>query len=229
MHFFIVARDINKLFFFIFASIINLIIINMKKTLLALFILFSAVLTVKAQDDELLPRFSAGFGVGVTTGPQHSGFPAAGSLGLKLEYPITSSPVCITASVAYQFYGSKDGYNYSYGNNTTGALVSFVPVMVGARVYSGKLFFEGDAGASFNLNSAHKYTDKSVALALSPSIGYGFRFGSSQRIGLDLSLSYETRLESGKEPSDYSLVSPYINKYGSYNLVAFHVAFSLGL
>jgi hypothetical protein len=205
----------------------------MKKTLLSLAILFCAVLTVKAQDDDLLPRFSAGFGVGVTTGPQHSGFPAAGSLGLKGEYPIAGSPVCITASVAYQFYVSKDGYNYSYnstyGDNTTGSIASFVPVMVGARVYSGKLFFEGDAGASFNLNSAHTYTNQSVALALSPSIGYGFRFGSSQKIGLDLSLSYETRLEKTQTPSDLTVVSPYISGYGSYNLVAFHVAFSLGL
>jgi hypothetical protein len=204
----------------------------MKKTLLAVFILFSAVLTVKAQDDELLPRFSAGFGVGATVGPQSSGLPAAGSVALKLEYPIASSPVCITASTAYQFYVSKDGYSAQYTNGdsyTSGAIASFVPVMVGARIYSGKLFFEGDVGASFNLNSAKAYTAKKVAPILSPSIGYGFRFGSEQKIGLDLSLSYETRLESSKEPSDYSLVSPYINKYGSYNLVAFHVAFSLGL
>ncbi|WP_184550604.1 hypothetical protein [Mucilaginibacter sp. FT3.2] len=209
----------------------------MKKTLLALFVLISAVLTVKAQNfgggDDYLPRISAGFGVGGTIGPQSSGFPAGGSVGLKLEYPIASSAVCITASAAYQFYVSKDGYSYSYnstyGDNTTGSIASFVPVMVGARIYSGKLFFEGDAGASFNLNSAHACTDKSVALALSPSIGYGFRFGSSEKFGLDLSLAYETRLESSKTPADYTLVSPYLTKYGSYNMIALHVAFSLGL
>jgi hypothetical protein len=205
----------------------------MKKTLLSIAILLCAVLTVKAQDDDLLPRFSAGFGVGVTTGPQHSGFPAAGSVGLKGEYPIAGSPVCITASAAYEFYVSQDGYSASsdsnYGNYITGAIASFVPVTIGARVYVNKLFFEGDVGASFSLNSAHSTTDKSVAPILSPSIGYGFRFGSSQKIGLDLSLSYETRLESNKTPSDYSLVNPYITNYGAYNLVAFHVAFSLGL
>ncbi|QEC75637.1 hypothetical protein [Mucilaginibacter ginsenosidivorax] len=205
----------------------------MKKTLLSLAILICAVLTVKAQDDDLLPRFSAGFGVGVTTGPQHSGFPAAGSVGLKGEYPIAGSPVCITASVAYQFYVSSDGYNYSYNSNygesTTGTIASFVPVMAGARVYVNKLFFEGDVGASFNLNSGKSYTAQKVAPILSPSIGYGFRFGSSQKIGLDLSLSYETRLEKTQTPSDPSTVSPYISGYGAYNLVAFHVAFSLGL
>jgi hypothetical protein len=218
---------------FYFRPIINLITINMKKTLLAVFILFSAVLTVKAQDDELLPRFSAGFGVGATTGPQHLGFPAAGSVALKGEYPIASSPVCVTASVGYQFYVSSDGYNYNYNSNygesTTGSIASFVPVMVGARVYVSKLFFEGDVGASFNLNSGKSYTAKKAAPILSPSIGYGFRFGSSQKIGLDLSLSYETRLEKTQIPSDPSIVNPYINGYGSYNLVAFHVAFSLGL
>ena len=208
----------------------------MKKTLLAVFILISAVLTVKAQDDELLPRFSAGFGVGGTIGTQASGYPAGGSVGLKLEYPLASSPVCITASAAYQFYVSKDGYNYSYnstyGENTTGSIASFAPVMLGARVYVGKLFFEGDAGASFNLNSTHaNYTGKTVALALSPSIGYGFRFGSEQKIGLDLSLAYETRLESNKDIiyNDSISSSSYITRYGGYNMIAFHVAFSLGL
>lgn len=212
----------------------------MKKTLLALLVLICAVLTVKAQGygggNDYLPRFSAGFGVGGTIGSQSSGYPAGGSVGLKFEYPIASSNVCITASAAYQFYVSKDGYSYNYdsnyGDNTTGSIASFAPVMVGARIYAGKLFFEGDAGASFNLNSAHaNYTNKNVALALSPSIGYGFRFGSSEKFGLDLSLAYETRLESSKDISfDNSLSGDtYISKYASYNMIALHVAFSLGL
>jgi hypothetical protein len=208
----------------------------MKKALLFCFVLVASVLTVKAQsDDELLPRFSAGFGIGGTVGPNSGGFPVGGSVGVKGEYPIAGSPVCITGSVAYQFFASKDGFSTGYnsyeGNYTSGALASFVPVMVGARVYSGKLFFEGDAGASFNLNSTHaNYTGSNVALALSPSIGYGFRFGSSQKIGLDLSLSYETRLESNKAFADDNIqYSSYLTHYGSYNLIAFHVAFSLGL
>jgi hypothetical protein len=155
-----------------------------------------------------------------------------GSVGLKLEYPLHQARYVLPHLPLTNFMYQKMVilcYNIPMVIVIPRAIASFVPVMVGARIYSGKLFFEGDVGASFNLNSAKAYTAKTVAPILSPSIGYGFRFGSEQKIGLDLSLSYETRLESSKEPSDYSLVSPYINKYGSYNMVAFHVAFSLGL
>ncbi len=209
-------------------------IYNMKKTLLFFFMLLGAVITVKAQsDDNAMPRFSAGFNVGPSVGHQSGGFPAGFGVAAKLENPIASSPVSLTGSLGYEGFVSKDGYYTGYssynGNYSAGALASFIPVMIGARVYAGKIFFEGDAGASFNINGTHSYyTDKPVALVLSPSIGYGFRFGSSQRFGLDLSVSYQTRLESNK---DYNYIDnpSYITSYGSYSLVAINVAFSLGL
>jgi len=212
----------------------------MKKNLLALLVLICAFISANAQsfkgDAEHTPRLSAGFGSGVTIGSHSGEYPTAGSVAVKLEYPITSSPVSITVSAAYQFYVSKYGYyfgndNYE-GSYTNGSFASFAPVMLGARVYAGKLFFEGAAGASFNLNSIHSnYTGNTVALALSPGIGYGFRFGSSQKFGLDLSLAYETRLESSKSIfyNDGMGNSYAAGAYGSYNLLACHVAFSMGL
>jgi hypothetical protein len=93
-----------------------------------------------------MPRLSAGFGVGVTTGPQSGSFPTGTSLGLKFEYPIASSPVSITASAAYNIFISKNGYYFGYnsynGSYINGSIASFIPVMVGARVYAGKLFFK---------------------------------------------------------------------------------------
>ncbi|WP_295717206.1 hypothetical protein [Mucilaginibacter sp.] len=213
----------------------------MKKNLLALVVLLCAVVSANAQsfggDADRTPRLSAGFGAGGTIGSHSGDYPAAGSVDVKLEFPIASSPVSITASAAYTFFVSKDGYYFGYnsneGNYSSGSLASFAPVMLGARVYAGKLFFEGAAGASFNLNSNHSdYTSKTVALVLSPSIGYGFRFGSSQKFGLDLSLAYETRLESNKSIILYNdgMGNSYTaGGYGNYNQIACHVAFSLGL
>lgn len=214
----------------------------MKKTLLALFVLTCAVISANAQSfrggAERTPRFSAGFGNGATIGSHYGDYPTAGSVDVKLEYPLASSPVSITVSAAYQFYVSKyssffgySSYSSSYGSSYR-SLASFAPVMLGARVYAGKLFFEGAAGASFNLNSIHSnYTGQTVALALSPGIGYGFRFGSSRKFGLDVSLAYETRLESSKSIIyNDGMGNSYVDgAYGNYNQVACHVAFSLGL
>jgi hypothetical protein len=210
----------------------------MKKNLLALLVLLCAVVSAKAQSfgggAQRTPRLSAGFGTGVTIGSYSADYPTGGSLDVKLEFPIASSPVSITASAAYAFFLSKNGdyFGYNSYNGNYSSLISFVPVMLGARVYAGKLFFEGAAGASFNLNSSHSdYTGKTVALVLSPSIGYGFRFGSSQKFGLDVSLAYETRLESSKSILyDDGMGNTYVGgAYGNYNQIACHVAFSLGL
>ena len=210
----------------------------MKKNLLALLILLCAVVSAHAQSfgggPERTPRLSAGFGSGVTIGSHSGDYPAGGSVNVKLEFPIASSPVSITASAAYAFFVSKDGYYFGYSsyNDNYGSLASFAPIMLGARVYAGKLFFEGAAGASFNVNSNHSdYTSKTVALVLSPGIGYGFRFGSSQKYGLDVSLAYETRLESSKSIlyNDGMGNSYVVGGYGNYSQIACHVAFSLGL
>jgi hypothetical protein len=210
----------------------------MKKILLALLVLICAVVSANAQSfgggAQRTPRLSVGFGSGATIGSHSGDFPTGGSVDVKLEFPIASSPVSITASAAYAFFVSKNGYYLGY-NSYSGnysSLASFAPVMLGARVYAGKLFFEGAAGASFNLNSNHSdYTSKTVALVLSPGIGYGFRFGSSQKFGLDVSLAYETRLESSKSILyNDGMGNTYVaGGYGNYNQIACHVAFSLGL
>ncbi len=213
-----------------------LILNNMKKTLLALVVLVGLAFSAHAQvpgEGGSGVRVGAGFGVGVTVGPHATDYPAAGQINLHLEIPVGEDmPLSILLKTGYTFYVSKDGYSYNSRYGTTGSIVSFVPAQVGVRVYVGKLFFQGDVGASFNLNSSTStYTGKKTALLVSPGIGYGFRFGDSDKFGVDLSLAYESRLEKTQSVTYEDEFGNTVTGtgYGNYNQVAFHVAFSLGL
>lgn len=192
----------------------------MKKVLLVLTVLFTTVFFAHAQQEGMMPRFSVGGSIGVTTGPESSYYPAALGLNLKGEIPLGQSPVSFVASSGLSMFVSKDGYYAGYYNGdsySTGSVAVFLPVQIGLRAYVGKIFFEGDAGASFNLNSpSENFTSKSTALLLTPAVGYAFRFGREQKFGVDVSVAYDTRLESSN------------NGYGSYNQIAVKAAFSIG-
>ncbi|WP_448702452.1 hypothetical protein ACFGVR_08875 [Mucilaginibacter sp. AW1-3] len=191
----------------------------MKKTLLVLALLFSIYFTASAQDDALQPRVSLGAGFGAAVGGNTAYYPVGIQLNVKFEYPLSDSQLAIVAGTGFSFFTAANGYNYtadSYGSTTTGDIATFVPVQLGARYYISKLFIEGDAGASFNLGSTASVPVTKTAVVLTPSVGYGFRFGSSQRAGLDLSVGYDARLST---PANGA----------SFNQVFFKVAFSLGL
>jgi hypothetical protein len=176
-------------------------------------------------------KLNAGFGIGGTIGTHASNYPVAGQIHLGMEIPVSEEiPVSVMLGAGYTFFVSKDGYSASYnsreGGTSTGSLVSFVPLTVGARFYAGQLFFQGDVGLSFNLNPTHAdYTGKNTGVIVAPSVGYGFKFGD--KIGLDLSLAYEARTERAQE--NVTTTNPYVTSYGGYNQVAFHLAFSYAL
>jgi len=198
----------------------------MKKSLLLFAVLFSAAFSVYAQDYEPTPAISAGFSAGATVGAHSGEFPVAGGVHISFEYPFANQ-LSLMVTTGYTFYVSGNGYtvNYDeYGSQTTGELVSFIPVTAGLRYYvANKLFIQGDAGASFNLNSANYYTNKKkVALLVSPGIGYAVGFGST-RYGLDLSLAYDARIESAGDVNSSGYNT------GSYNSVVFRLAFRFGL
>jgi hypothetical protein len=215
----------------------------MKKTLLALVVLVCAALTSYAQvpgEGGSGLRISGGFGVGGTIGHNASDYPVASGVNLNLEIPTSGDlPLSILLKTGYTGFISKDGYStgYSsdYGSYSYGSIVSFIPLQIGARVYVNKLFFEAAAGASFCINSdPSAYTSKKTALLVTPAIGYGWRFGYSEKFGLDLSLAYEARIEPTR-----SITTSYddgegnsidiTTATGAYNQVALRVAFSFGL
>lgn len=198
------------------------------KTTLAFVVLIGAILSVRAQTNySTHPRLSAGLIYGATVGPASDNYTYASGFLLKYESPIKSSPVSLTLTTGYSFFIPQTRY-FSYINPGNGSgthvnysAAAFIPLEIGARVYvANKLYFEGNIGASLNVNSPHKYyTNKTVALLVSPNLGYSFRFGSSGKTGLDLSIGYENRFE--RASLDYY--------QGSYGRFALSVAFSLGL
>lgn len=214
----------------------------MKKNLLALVVLVCAALTSYAQvpgEGSSGLRISGGFNVGGTIGHNASDYPVASGVNLNLEIPVNEEiPLNFILKTGYTGFISKDGYSTGYSNGVSysyGSIVSFVPAQIGVRVYVNKLFFEGAAGASFCINSdPSAYTSKKTALLVSPAIGYGWRFGYSEKFGLDLSLAYEARIEPTRETTtnydDGSGFSTSITtSTGAYNQVALRVAFSFGL
>ncbi len=195
----------------------------MKKILLLSVLLVGFAYSTFAQNyyDEPSPKISAGFGFGAAVGPYSGAYPAAGSLNVKFEYPISDSKVNIIFTTGYTFYVSSNGYStgvyyddYGSESYSSGSLVSFIPVEIGIKAFVyNRIFVEGDVGASFNINSSSSdYTNKKVALIYSPSAGYSIPFGST-KFGVDLSLGYENRLETG----------------GGYSQIAFKAAFNFSL
>lgn len=198
---------------------INSTLINMKKKLLLLAMLIGAAFTTYAQNDDSSPKIGVGFSIGAAVGSNAAYYPVASGVHVKFEYPVNSSPLSITLSAGYTFYVSSDGYNYNsdgYGDSySSGSLLSFVPVTVGAKYYvANKLYLEGDVGASFNLNSSDENGKpiSSVSPIAAPYVGYTIPFGST-RASVDLSLGYEASPQTG----------------GGYNQALFKATFNFGL
>ena len=89
-------------------------------------------------------------------------------------------------TTGYTFYSSDEGYydgGYGYGYDgyyggdyVSSYVAAFIPVELGLKAYLfKKLFIEGNAGVSFNVNTyPHDYTNKTTAFMYSPGIGYSF-------------------------------------------------------
>lgn len=193
----------------------------MKSITLALLVFLLSFTAAFAQNVAHVPRITAGFSTGIVTGDARHSFPVSFGIEGRYEIPVTNSQLSVMVSGGFSLLPS-DYYDNDYFGNQSGiyynsgfhSLQAFLPVQVGARLYQKKLFFELNAGASFKLNDNSPSTS-SVTPMISPALGYGFRFGSSQRYGIDLSLRYDARIEG--------------NGGSSFNQVALHTAFSFGL
>jgi hypothetical protein len=188
----------------------------MKKTLLLLVFLCIAALNSFAQHGSTT-KLSAGFDLGVPVGPASSTYGGTDGVSLKLEVPVIT-PLNITLTTGYTGYvtkgGFSTGYDSYYGSYTNGAIASFIPLEAGAKVYvSRKFFIEGDFGASFNINSDYTlYTGQKVGLIYAPILGMSIPLGSLKS-SVDVSLRYESRIETGY----------------NFSQVAARAAFSFGL
>ncbi|HTD40114.1 MAG TPA: hypothetical protein VK671_05800 [Mucilaginibacter sp.] len=176
----------------------------MKRTLLSLIILFIAASNSFAQDNAA-PKIGGGFDVGIPVGPASSTYEVTGGVTVKAEFPVATQ-FSITATTGFMGYVTKGGYSTGYyynsydgsGSYSNGSVASFIPLEAGARFYvSSKFYVEGDLGASFNINSnSADFTNKKTALIYAPMAGMSIPFGAS-RASVDVSLRYESRLETG--------------------------------
>ncbi|WP_259070930.1 hypothetical protein HDF24_22950 [Mucilaginibacter sp. X4EP1] len=198
----------------------------MRKTVLLVIISVATALGAYAQQRTTLPQFSIGFNPGVAIGPVSSVYPVAGELSLRLVYPLSTSPVSLIFTTGYTFYTSSaysvgadfGGFGVGYGGYSDsyyGSTASFIPVMAGVKIYvAHSVFIEGDAGASFNVNTyPGDYTGRTTAFIYSPGAGYTIPLGRRGRNSADFGLFYENRVEPG----------------GGYTQIAAHVAYNFGL
>ena len=170
-------------------------------------------------------KINFGIDAGASVGTVSSYYPGAGGLTLGLEAPIKKTNVSVLFTTGYTFYASDEGYysgGYGYGYDgyyggdyINSYVAVFIPVELGLKAYIiKKLFIEGNAGVSFNVNTyPHDYTNKSTAFMYSPGLGYSFPLGFRSANTFDLSLFYESRPESG----------------GGYNQISLRAAYSFGL
>jgi hypothetical protein len=177
----------------------------MKKNILLLTLLFCMILGAYAQNNNG-SKFGVGITSGVAVGPVSDAYPTAGELVLKFESPIQSSPLSLTISTGLTYYVSKSGFGVGvYGGNSGsgtysyGSVAVFVPVMAGAKIFVAKrVFIEGDAGVSFNINSNYlDFTGKKMAFIYAANAGYAFPIGDLGKNSLDVGLGYENRVEQG--------------------------------
>jgi hypothetical protein len=187
----------------------------MKRIFVLAVILIGAVCSASAQyyygannNNNNGPVAKFGFGItsGFGVGPVSNAYPEAGGLSLKLELPVSKSPLSVVFSTGYTFYASDGGYGLDvgtdgYGGSSyyDGSIASFIPVEAGLKLYvAPHLFLEAEAGVSFNVNTyAEDYTGKTTDFIYTPAIGYTLPFGFSRKQALDVTLFYENRPETG--------------------------------
>ena len=158
----------------------------MKFFLLPLIIFISA--TAALAQTEPAPWASLGPEIGIPTGQAGTFYAITAGGSFKLEVPVAKSAFNFMASVAYNSFVLKGAY--------TGVLndAQYIPVEAGGRLYFSHIYIEGDAGASFNINS--NYSGSKVAFIYSPVIGFSTP-SKDHRRSLDFGIKYEGRVESG--------------------------------
>ena len=210
----------------------------MKKLILLILIFTGAVIFTNAQgyysnykgnNQPSSLKINFGVDVGASVGTVSNYYPGAGGLTIGLEAPIKKTRLSVLFTTGYTFYASSDGYydggygygydgyGYGYGGDSyvSSYVADFIPVELGLKAYLfKKLFVEGNAGVSINVNTyPHDYTNKTAAFMYAPGLGYSFPLGFRSENTFDLSLFYESRPDSG----------------GGYNQISLRAAYSFGL
>ncbi len=176
----------------------------MKKFLLSLVLLTVTVICSFGQT-ATPPKLSIGPDLGIPVGDANTVYSGVIGASLKLELPVTPSSFNVTITSGFSDFMVKNMYN-SYILNGT-----YIPVELGGRFFFDKtVYFEGDLGASFNVNS--NYTGPKAAFIYAPMLGLTLP-ANNAKSSIDVALRYEGRSETG----------------GTISQVALRVAYRFGL
>jgi len=154
------------------------------------FIIFLA-LTISGAFAQTKPASQLSFGAefGFPTGRTASIYGSVIGGSTKLEIPVSSSSVFLTLTSGFSIYMVKLTYT---GNASAAAFID--PLEVGGKYYFSKLgYFEGDVGASSEINS--NYSAAKTALIFAPIIGFSAPT-SKHKATIDISLRGDCRVES---------------------------------
>jgi hypothetical protein len=175
----------------------------MKKTLLLIIILSSAAVSSFGQTQSF-PQLSIGPEAGLPSGVDQEAYSTVIGASLKLDIPVKTSPLHVVFTAGYEDFIVKSIYKDTILN------AQYIPVEAGLKYFvDPNVYFEADAGASFNVNS--NYSGGSAGFIYAPSLGIAVPL--SAKNGLDFNIRYEARVESE----------------GSIKQVALRIAYSFGL
>jgi hypothetical protein len=168
----------------------------MKFVLLFVAVLFLGIVSCFAQtqtDNQL----SLGVEYGVPTGSATAFYGTVLGASAKFEKPLTATPFSFTLTGGINAYIVKLDDNIAVDNAV------YVPVELGGRYYFSKIaYFEGDLGASFNVNS--NYSASRAAFIYAPIIGVSAPT-NKHKSTIDIGLRYEGRVENGGTVSQVAI------------------------
>lgn len=150
-------------------------------------------------------KLSFGVDAGIPVGQGGNVYSSVLGASVKLELPVPSSSFNVTVTSGFSDFMVKNTYSGYIGNAT------YVPVEVGGKVYFGNVaYFEGDLGASINVNS--NYSASKAAFMYAPALGFTLP-DANAKSAVDIGIRYEGRVETG----------------GTLSQVALRVAYRFGL
>jgi len=150
-------------------------------------------------------KLSFGLDAGVPVGQAANIYSSVFGVSAKLELPVPSSSFNVTITSGFSDFMVKNAYTDIIGNAT------YVPIEVGGKFYFGNVaYFEGNLGASVNVNS--NYSASKAAFMYAPALGFTLP-DANAKSAVDIGIRYEGRVETG----------------GTLSQVALRVAYRFGL
>jgi len=124
-------------------------------------------------------KFTINAGLQLPTGDMKTGLNSGYGGRLTVDFSLPLLPVSLAFSAGYDRWGIKSTSENAY----------MIPVMAGARFYTGGIYVGADLGFAYS-NSSFAGSTSSTNFALSPIIGYRLSLTPVGLVALDLNVRY---------------------------------------